>query len=156
MINYVARFVYGCKKRWKHVTCDTYMRRTMGLASRVYLISRKARFSRALFVIVTSEKRSWCRRTYRPVCRGMQRVNLRETRTENETGKFRAPFDVCHINQKAFLPNDKYVCHFFFHNVTQARGWVYRPVTCCAQLLALRTFQCITLIRFSARMQSSS
>jgi len=90
------------------------MRRTMGLASRVYLISRKARFSRALFVIVTSEKRSWCRRTYRPVCRGMQRLNLRETRTENETGKFRAPFDVCHINQKAFLPNDKYVWHFFF------------------------------------------
>lgn len=131
----------------------------MGLASRVYLISRKARFSRALFVIVTSEKRSWCRRTYRPVCRGMQWVNLRETCTEDETGKFRAPFDVCRINQKAFLPDDKYVWRvFFFHNVTQARGRVYRPVTCCAQLLALLldTFQRITLIRFSARMQSSS
>jgi len=69
-------------------------------ASRVYLISRRTRFSRVLFVIVMSEKRSRCRRTYRPVCRDTQWVNLHETRAKDETGKFCTPFDVRHINQK--------------------------------------------------------
>lgn len=99
---------------------DFYTRSTMGSISSFYLISRKARFSQVLFIIVTSEKRSRCRRTYRPVCRSTQWVNLRKTRARSREGRARKiSRSVWHMSYKSKSISTGRIntSVFFFHNV---------------------------------------
>lgn len=123
---------------------DFYTRSTMGFISSFYLISRKARFSQVLFIIVTSEKRSRCRRTYRPVCRSTQWVNLRKTRARSREGRARKiSRSVWHTSYKSkSISTGRINTSVFFFSQCAILLYLANvsSVTCCAPPFTLHNF----------------